>query len=278
MDLAPLILLVINSLVSLGLQLTHAINRLYVLRDRFIGFIYKVIAYVFPHRQFRLPKIPEHLALLITDKKISDNDRMIADVAWYCVLYGIPQLTVYDPWSIVSNKLNDGFVDKLVDVFEAKALDDDSHLSVRVQVNGVPVKVLGESSTGTVSSLSIVVLDSTDGRQRLADLSQQFADSGRAVDELTSSWISASLTNNRKSVNDVCPSSCDRTRLLSEPDCLLRAGSTPCWMGYPPWNIRLTEFMQLPSGSYEDGYSPLSEYIFVECLDSFGRRQQRCGK
>lgn len=63
---------------------------------------------------------------------------------------------------------------------------------------------------------------------------------------------------------------------IFEPDLLIKLGSIQSLAGYPPWSLRVTEIINLPSLSTST--SNFTKSQFEEILINFSRRERRLGR
>lgn len=57
-----------------------------------------------------------------------------------------------------------------------------------------------------------------------------------------------------------------------DPDLGIYCGKTFSLFGYPPWQIRVTEFLNIKS------HHNINVYDFIELLQRYSKREQRLGK
>jgi dehydrodolichyl diphosphate syntase complex subunit NUS1 len=109
--------------------------------------------------------------------------------------------------------------------------------------------------------LTILLLDSTDGRQTLIDLTKTLAEmsqSGKlSPRDISQELIDAEITDS----------------VMGEPDLLILFGERVVLEGYPPWQIRLTEIFYAPDNMNGVGYQ-----IFLRALFKYAKAEFRFGR
>jgi undecaprenyl pyrophosphate synthase len=172
------------------------------------------------------------------------------DIATHSVMYGIDELSVYDPWSMLKGEQQNicARVEKRV-----------ARLQSNQKVKPVPLQlsVNGEQSHKNTSlNLHINFLGAEDGRGSLVRAARDLCSSGVRSEDVTVQLIGDSL----------------RRLSVSEPELLLIFGAVDSLAGYPPWALRVTEFVSMPNRRQ------MTEFEFVECLEQLSGRDQRFGR
>ena len=120
----------------------------------------------------------------------------------------------------------------------------------------------GSNTNGsTRPHLTILLLDATDGRQTLVDLTKTLTDMAQSH-KLHPSDISQELIDAEISES-----------VMREPDLLLLFGDKAVLEGYPPWQVRLTEIFALQDWTGGVGY-----HVFLRGLRRFGGAEMRFGR
>ena len=109
--------------------------------------------------------------------------------------------------------------------------------------------------------LTILLLDATDGRQTLVDLTKTLTDMSQSH-KLRPADISQELIDAEISES-----------VMSEPDLLLLFGDKAVLEGYPPWQVRLTEIFALRDWTGGVGY-----HVFLRGLRKYGGAEMRFGR
>lgn len=98
---------------------------------------------------------------------------------------------------------------------------------------------------------NVLILSKQDGRQLFAELSQNIV--RHEPEAINPAMIDSYLGWN------------------SDPDLLVIFGTPICLYGLPPWQLRLTEIISLPS------HISLPQETFIRCLKQFSKIEQRIG-
>ncbi|XP_067098520.1 dehydrodolichyl diphosphate synthase complex subunit nus1 isoform X1 [Osmerus mordax] len=201
-----------------------------------------------------LEKLPLHLGLLITEEEPSYTD--IANLVVWCMAVGISYVSVYDNQGVLrrnNSRLQEEIFRQQQDLLGPEG----SKLSVEFLSNGTDKHDYQVQRGQPV----VRVLSAEDGKQSIVQAAQQLC---REVEQQqrSSSDISVSLLDSllRESKN------------IPDPDLVLKFGPVESTLGFLPWQIRLTEFISLPTHldvSYEDLFGALQ--LFATC-------EQRVGK
>lgn len=109
--------------------------------------------------------------------------------------------------------------------------------------------------------LTILLLDASDGRGTLVDLTKTLTDMSQSG-KLQPSDISQELIDAEISES-----------VMAEPDLLLLFGDKAVLEGYPPWQVRLTEIFALRDWTGGVGY-----HVFLRGLRKFGGAEMRFGR
>lgn len=109
--------------------------------------------------------------------------------------------------------------------------------------------------------LNILLLDATDGRQTLVDLTKTLTEMSQAS-KLHPRDISQDLIDAEISES-----------VMGEPDLLILFGKEVKIEGYPPWQVRLTEIFQLQDYTGGVGY-----HVFLRGLYKYAKAEMRFGR
>lgn len=202
-----------------------------------------------------LEKLPVHLGLLIAEEEPSYTD--IANLVVWCMAVGISYVSVYDNQGVLrrnSSRLQEEIYRQQQDLLGPEG----SKYSVELLSNGTDKhdhKVL-------CCQPAVRVLSPEDGKPSIVQVARQLC---RDVEQRTRSaadidvlLLDALLRESKSNTPD--------------PDLVLKFGPVDSTLGFLPWQIRLTEFISLPSHldvSYEDLFGALQKFAVCE---------QRAGK
>lgn len=116
--------------------------------------------------------------------------------------------------------------------------------------------------TSSSNHLTILLLDASDGRQTLVDLTKTLTEMSQRgtirPEEVSPELIDAEISES----------------VMGEPDLLIIFGGRVMLQGYPPWQVRLTEICYAKDLSGVGvGYS-----VFLRALYRFARAEFRFGR
>lgn len=119
----------------------------------------------------------------------------------------------------------------------------------------------GTHSADSPHHLKILLLDATDGRQTIVDLTKTLAEMSQHG-KLSPSDISQELIDAEISES-----------VMGEPDLLILFGDRVVLEGYPPWQIRLSEIFYAQDNTAGVGYQ-----IFLRALYKYAKAEFRLGR
>jgi len=124
-----------------------------------------------------------------------------------------------------------------------------------------PTSPDANSSLGEHPHLTILLIDASDGRQTLVDLTKTLAEMSQhgklAPSDISSELIDAEITES----------------VMGEPDLLILFGDKIVLEGYPPWQVRLTEIYRVQDHAGGVGY-----HVFLRALCKYGQAEFRVGR
>lgn len=109
--------------------------------------------------------------------------------------------------------------------------------------------------------LNILLIDATDGRQTIVDLTKTLAEMSQSG-KLQPSDISLELLDAEISES-----------VMGEPDLLIVFGERVVLEGYPPWQVRLTEIFYA-----QDNVGGVGYQIFLRALYRYAKAEFRFGR
>lgn len=109
--------------------------------------------------------------------------------------------------------------------------------------------------------LTILLIDASDGRRTLVDLTKTLAEMSQHG-KINPSDISAELIDAEISES-----------VMGEPDLLILFGDRVVLDGYPPWQVRLTEIFHVQDNAAGVGYQ-----VFLRALYNFAKAEMRLGR
>lgn len=109
--------------------------------------------------------------------------------------------------------------------------------------------------------VNVILLDATDGRQTLVDLTKTLAEMAQ---------------HGKLRPADVSPELIDAEiseTVMGEPDLLILFGDRVVLDGYPPWQVRLTEIFHLQDSAGGVGYN-----CFLRALYKYAKAEMKFGR
>ncbi|EGW10360.1 dehydrodolichyl diphosphate synthase complex subunit Nus1 [Cricetulus griseus] len=192
-----------------------------------------------------LHKLPVHLGLLITELEHSFSD--VASIVVWCVAVGISYVSVYDHQGIFKRN-NSRLMEEILKRQELLGLDCSRYSVELAESNDKDGLVLNCGS-------AVQVLSPEDGKAGIVRAAQDFC-------QLVAQQQRRATDLNVDVFDDLL-----RSQGFPDPDLVLKFGSVDSTLGFPPWQIRLTEIISLPSHlnlNYEDFFSALCLYAASE--------------
>ncbi|CAB3404324.1 unnamed protein product [Caenorhabditis bovis] len=178
-------------------------------------------------------KIPSHLAVVFTEKRLIRLDEIMFFIE-YALRADIRHISLYDPFGELVEHENE-FIsiarNMKIDLFMDNCLVHEDILA----------------------KMCLNVLSRKSSKNALVNVCKTLCERDAPI---TVEDITDTLHEQRK---------------LKDPDFLLQIGNVPSLCGYPPWNLRITEFMQ-------SSQLPTSRRALDYCIESFSHRDIRVGK
>lgn len=205
-----------------------------------------------------LKNLPRHLSFLLLEPEIDFN--ILASIVVWSVAAGISYLSVYDPDGILKKKRKKFYEEVLHMRQEFLGSQYEFHLSDK---DCSEQRVTNGSATGNITARKVFlnVLSKEDGKQDIVRAAKKFCTSVNDQ-ECKSKCMSVEYFSNMLEGNKDFP----------DPDLAIRFGPTDILNGYLPWQIRLTEFISIPSLCVMD-YNLLLDTLqkYSECEKRLGR-------
>ncbi|XP_005103331.1 dehydrodolichyl diphosphate synthase complex subunit nus1 [Aplysia californica] len=204
-----------------------------------------------------LKKLPSHVGLLVAEDDFSFKD--LANMIVWSVSLGISYLTIYDINGEI--KRNSLLLQRNIDESKEHVMGhDSSHYDIQLFSSSHP---LVHRSTGTSKSRHCCVhlLCVEDGQRKIVNMSRHLSDL---------------VCRGSYSLQDIQPCNVDsffqESMQFPDPELCVKFGNVDSLLGYLPWQVRLTEFISLPS------HKGISYKSFLSSIVQFGNTAQRFGK
>ncbi|XP_064405142.1 dehydrodolichyl diphosphate synthase complex subunit nus1-like isoform X2 [Halichondria panicea] len=252
---------VTEGLLSFTLSTLHYSRMFKIYVGYALGWLWTSMLFVLKHKGTKLEaiqedantlnKIPLHIAILVNSREEQLNLDDLARLVVWALASGINTVSLYSP--------NDTLNEKLITLRQCIVRHHQVMFSPPVPL--VEVTELPQLSASSCPGHTVLVLSPKDGRQRLTELARK---------------LSTSVLKRQIRVTDVdCHLLTDKLVLSSnipDPDLALVCGGTSSTLGFPPWQLRLTEIQTL------QGHGKVTYQDFFQSLQRFAKCQQRYGK
>ncbi|TKR95519.1 hypothetical protein L596_009679 [Steinernema carpocapsae] len=196
-------------------------------------------------------KVPSHIGFLFTEES-EITIEALSEMITQCAIRRIPQVSFYDPFDrclAMEERLHKA----VTSIWTLKERTDSTVRTPSVIFDSSKTKISGSGQ----ELLRVALLTSTDGKPALVDTCKKICtDSSLPLESIDAACISQKL-------KEVQP---------AEPDLLVAVGSVSTFAGFPPWSVRVTEIVQIPT------LVPVSSDLFVQFLQAFARRDRRLGR
>lgn len=278
----------------LAYALTHIIFGIVVrLIQAYHAVVDRILAIVYHHHRTPelirkdvrgLKRIPEHLSVVLTLRTEDDSLAVlmdeVAELAAWCTCSGIGQLSVYEKTGILKSCIP--ALHQIISTKLASYHGPSQQPSLNLYAPHHPVHT---SNTENGTTLSLLLLSSTDGRETLVDLTKTLAEMSQngklSPEDITPELVDAEITEiTSYPLRSNDGGSAGASLLKAEPDLLLVFGPYLKLDGYPPWQIRLTEMYCTGDRSHGlTGYGEAVEYQgFMRGLWHYAGAQMRFGR
>ncbi|KAK7183453.1 hypothetical protein DPSP01_010560 [Paraphaeosphaeria sporulosa] len=221
-------------------------------------------------------QLPKHISVVL-EHRDDDEDQGTAgleglvqdacEIAAWTASAGIPLLSIYERTGVLKNyvpQLHAAIEKNLESYFGTRrrpTLTVKAPHTISYSPPGTPSTEPTENgATTSRPHLTVLLLSEHDGRATLVDLTVTLASMAQKSD-IDPKQIDIPLINAELS-----------DYVSSEPDLLVLFGPTVRLMGYPPWQLRLTEIFHLPDNK------GVNYLVFRKALGMFGKAEFRVGK
>uniref|UniRef100_A0A6G1SKH1 ditrans,polycis-polyprenyl diphosphate synthase [(2E,6E)-farnesyldiphosphate specific] n=1 Tax=Aceria tosichella TaxID=561515 RepID=A0A6G1SKH1_9ACAR len=209
----------------------------------FVLFLYLKLISIIPNFEWfpvsKKLRIPRHLALTFTDESNRLDLNSITDLICWCKQLGVKYITLYDDLGRLKAKQKELY--RFLD-YKASLIDDSTS-------NENEPTMMQLKHISYIKGLTI--LSRLDGRQK-------FVTDIKDLLKVEPAKIDLDLV--QKHVGWTC-----------DPELLIIFGFQQCLHGFPPWQLRLTEILSIPS------HRNVTYRMFIDCLEKYSRTTQRLG-
>ena len=226
----------------------------------------------------RLSKVPKHLSVILQlPPDGGKKDRLetlvndACEIAAWSASAGVPLLSIYERTGVLKHSLPHLHrrISKTMTSYYGATSPTKPTISLRApHLPSYSPPISPEPITNGTSEthdhpqphLTILLIDESDGRQTLVDLTKTLAEMSQRG-KLSPSDISAELIDAEISES-----------VMGEPDLMILFGDRIVLDGYPPWQVRLTEMFHV-----QDNTGGVSYHVFLRALYKYGQAQFRLG-
>ncbi|WPH00558.1 Putative decaprenyl diphosphate synthase-like superfamily [Acrodontium crateriforme] len=221
-----------------------------------------------------LSKIPKHLSVMLElspegGKKDSLETLLndACEITAWSASAGVPTLSIYERTGVLKASLPNlhRHISRTLTAYFGPNSPMRPTVSLRApNMPSYSPPYSPETNSNDASSaphLNIILIDATDGRQTLVDLTKTLAEMSQHG-KLSPADIS----------NDLIDAEINES-VMGEPDLLILFGDRIVLDGYPPWQVRLTEIFYAQDNTGGVGY-----HIFLRALYKYARAEIRFGR
>ncbi|CAD6505615.1 BgTH12-01105 [Blumeria graminis f. sp. triticale] len=189
----------------------------------------------------------------------------VAEISAWCACAGIPMLSIYEKTGLLKGYISAthrAITEKLSSYMGNQqptlSLRAPHTSSIESPISTPPIEIL--SSTQILKHISVLLLSSEDGRDSIVDLTKTLTEMAQRS-KLSMGDVSIDLVDAEISES-----------VMGEPELLILFTPTVELLGYPAWQIRLTEIFHVEDNEGV-GYQ-----VFLRALYSYGNAQMRFGR
>ncbi|KAF3919713.1 hypothetical protein ABW20_dc0106692 [Dactylellina cionopaga] len=211
----------------------------------------------------QLDRLPQHISVILEFEKEGGVEQLIdhvAEISCWCASAGIPTLSIYEQTGALKKYISTSHritTQRLHSYFGQK------RPTLRVLAPHLPSYTNGDAEglgDSEAPDLEVIFISEEDGRESMVDLTKtlcEMAIRGKMTKEdVTTELIDAEL----------------ESLTIPEPDLLILFSPSVKLLGYPPWQIRLTEIFHLPDNDAV-GYQ-----VFLRALYNYAKCEMRFGR
>ncbi|KAK4637813.1 Dehydrodolichyl diphosphate synthase complex subunit NUS1 [Fulvia fulva] len=217
-----------------------------------------------------LSRVPKHLSVILEVKDGKDGLEGVmgdaCELAAWSASAGVGLLSVYERSAILKSSLPHLHRRITRTLTSYYGNNNTSKPTISLRSPNQPSYSPPDSPELTNDSqsphhLTILLLDATDGRQTLVDLTKTLAEMSQhgklSPSDISQELIDAEITES----------------VMGEPDMLICFGERVVLEGYPPWQIRLTEIFYAQDNGGGVGYQ-----VFLRALYRYAKAEFRFGR
>ncbi|KAI8791911.1 dehydrodolichyl diphosphate syntase complex subunit nus1 [Biomphalaria glabrata] len=223
-----------------------------------ISFSKKSVTYKIQSDSKSLKKLPTHVGFVVVEDEFSFRD--LANLIVWSVSLGISYITIYDINGEI--KRNSLVLQRNIESSREEIMSQEkTNYDIQIVSSSHPVSCQSSSGSCKAQKVKVHLLCVEDSHSKIISVAQH---------------LCHLVSTGAYQVDDITPSNVDtflqESLQFPDPDLCIKFGSVDCLFGYLPWQIRLTEFISLPS------HKGVTYKSFLSTLVQFGNTNQRFGK
>lgn len=204
----------------------------------------------------QLDKIPSHLVVLLGPEK--PEYKQLAKFIFWSMAAGVGHVSFYDHRGTLKHNHHE-----MLNYVSQQPRDDSEQIVWTPQLK--TARGLLPPRNGYRRRVVVSFFSPDDGKRQLAATARTISNQLQTGSVSSPSEVTVELVNQRLQMH---------FHHIPDPDLAVYFGSICSTYGMLPWQIRLTEFLQLEAPSLKD----LEVCHFLSCLGRFARCEQRLGK
>ncbi|KJX95252.1 di-trans,poly-cis-decaprenylcistransferase like protein [Zymoseptoria brevis] len=224
-----------------------------------------------------LSKVPQHLSVILELQpeggKKDGLETLLNDaceLAAWSASAGVPMLSIYERTGILKSSLPylHRRISRTLTSYYGASSPSKPTISLRSPnlpsyspPSSPDLNPTSSADEPSTHHLTILLLDASDGRQTLVDLTKTLAEMSQR-NKLRPADVSAELIDAEISES-----------VMGEPDLLIVFGGRVVLQGYPPWQVRLTEIYYA-----QDNVGGVGYQIFLKALFKYAKAEFRFGR
>ncbi|KAF2480487.1 Decaprenyl diphosphate synthase-like protein [Neohortaea acidophila] len=277
-----------HAIHSLIFTIIHVFFSVYIrLREAYHAVVNQIFTVLYYHHRTpelikkdmkNLSKVPKHLSVILQQSPAGgDKDSLetlmndACEIAAWTASAGIPVLSIYERTGILKHSLPHLHrrISRTMTSYYGEAAASKPTISLRAPhlpsyspPTSPEPPTNGDDADGHVHHphLAIMLIDESDGRQTLVDLTKTLAEMAQhgklSPEDISSELIDAEISES----------------VMMEPDLIILFGDQIVLDGYPPWQARLSEMFYV-----QDHVGGVGYHVFLRALYKYGQAQFRVG-
>lgn len=205
-----------------------------------------------------ISKLPKHVTILLSGEQPSYTD--LANYVLWCIASQIQFISFYDHTGESTDFRGIFNKNSLSGVLNAneKKLEEEINQRKQPSDNVVWYRKNNEHKNGySGRKIYLKILEEFDGKQSVVNACKSIASSTHSAKNIDINYMSMLISKRFE---------------FPDPDLGIYCGNILKLYNYPPWQIRVTEFLPINT------HHKVTVDLFINCLLKYGRCEQRLGK